>query len=183
MRKVLYTFLVTLALCTQANAYDVFIGGEAAQSWAQFKGPDGTYENDEITTYGVKAGVVDTKTRMYLSYKYMDAFEDSTTRTGEYQTFTANSEAFTDPQSIFNLFDLLFFVGGHAGAININVEASFGESDKLAFMYGAQAGIIADFDLPISLEAGYRFSFSTFNDNDTDLTKLQVAYGGINIRF
>lgn len=61
MKKTLFTLLVTLAIITQANAfdkYDVFVGGEAGLSWAQFEGKDGKYQNDEISTYGVKGGVV-----------------------------------------------------------------------------------------------------------------------------
>ena len=188
MNKMIKMFYVLLVICTMythvnASEYDVFIGAEAGLSWADFDGPNGEYQNHEIDTYGAKAGVVSDRTRIYLSYQYMDAFKDSTTRDGEYQTLTANTEAFTDPLHLFNFLDLVFFVGGHLGAVNINVEASFGESDEYALLYGVQAGILARFNQLVSLEAGYRFSYSDFSDQNTDLDKIQVAYGGINLRF
>ena len=185
MGKLLCVFFVFLVTITSIHAseYDVFIGGEAGLSWADFNGPTGKYQNREITTYGVKGGIVNNNTRIYMSYQYLDAFEDSTTRSGEFQTLSMNTEAFTKPEDIFGLFDLMFFAGLHLGAINVNVEANFGESDKTAFLYGFQTGILLDFGLPVNLEAGYRYSLSTFSDVQTDLDKLQVAYGGINIKF
>jgi len=185
MRKVLYVLLITFTMSTHINAseYDMFIGVEDGLSWADFNGPTGKYQNHEITTYGVKAGVVNDKTRMYISYQYIDAFEDSTTREGEYQTATINSEAFTEPIDVFNIFDLYFFVGGHAGAIKINVDAAFGKSDEYGFLYGVQAGLLAKLGSVISLETGYRLSRSNFSDQNTDLNKFQVVYGGINFRF
>lgn len=185
MKKRLLALLIALAAFSQGHAseYDLFVGGEAGLSWADFSGPGGTYQNREISTYGVKAGVVDDETRMYVAYNYLDAYEDSPTRTGEYQTLTLNTEAFTKPEDIFGLFDIVFFAGAHLGAININVEANFGESEKTALLYGIQAGILLEFGLPVNLEAGYRYSLSTFSDVNTDLDSLQVAYGGINIKF
>ncbi|MDF1881171.1 hypothetical protein JHD50_07625 [Sulfurimonas sp. MAG313] len=185
MRKILYVLLITLAVSSHLNAteYDIFVGGETGLSWAEFDGSDGLYQNGEITSYGVKAGVTDDNTRMYLRYNYADAFEGSFTRTGQYQTFTLNSEAFTDSVNLFSIMDLSMFVGGHLGAININVDANFGSSNSFSALYGVQAGVIARFGIPISLEAGYRISLSNFNQEDTTLNTFQVAYAGINLRF
>ena len=185
MRNILYILLVSIAMSSHvyASEYDIFVGAEAGLSWADFNGPNGKYQNNEITTYGVKSGIVSHNTRLYLSYQYMDAYADSTTRDGGYHTLTANTEAMTEPADIFGIVDLAFFVGGHAGVININVDAVFGQSDKYAFMYGVQAGLLARFNSIVSLEAGYRFSYSNFSDQSTDLDKLQVAYGGINFKF
>ena len=185
MKKLLYMLFIVISLSphTYASKYDTFIGAETGISWADFKGPNGIYQNSEIATYGFKGGVVNNKNRMYVSYQYIDAYKGSNTREGQYHTLTANSEANTDPVNIFDLFRIVIFGGAHAGAININVAADFGESDKYALLYGVQAGIIATFDMAICLEAGYRFSYSNFSDAGTDLSKLQVAYAGINYRF
>ncbi|PHR58094.1 MAG: hypothetical protein COA44_04095 [Arcobacter sp.] len=185
MKNILYLLLTTFVVSMQVHAseYDLFIGGEAGLSWADFNGPNGEYQNPEITTYGLKGGLSNDSARMYLSYKYIDAFEDSSTRKGQYQTLTANTDAFTDYVSIFNLFDLAFFIGAHAGVINLTVEADFGETDEYAFLYGLQTGLIADFNSPLTLEVGYRYSYSNFSEQGTDLDRLQVAYGGINFRF
>ncbi len=185
MKKVVYMIFITLALSVNVNAseYNIFIGGEAGATWADFDGPNGEYQNKEIKTYGAKIGIDNVDTRVYLAYKYIDAFEDSTTRDGEYQTLTANAEAFTDSLDIFGITDLSFFVGGHAGAVNINVDASFGQLDKYAFLYGAQVGLMARFGSIVSFEAGYRYSLSNFSEEGTTLDRLQVAYGGINIKF
>lgn len=185
MRNILYILFVSIAMSSHAYAsqYETFVGAEAGLSWADFNGPNGKYQNNEITTYGIKSGIVNHNTRLYLSYQYMDAFADSTTRDGEYQTLTANTEAMTEPLDIFGIVDLAFFIGAHAGALNINVDAAFGQSDKYAFLYGVQAGLLAKLNSQFSLEAGYRLSYSNFSDQNTDLEKLQVAYGGINIKF
>jgi len=185
MRNLLYILLLSIAMSSHvyASQYDIFVGAEAGLSWADFNGPNGKYQNHEITTYGIKSGIVNHNTRLYLSYNYMDAYADSTSRDGAYHTLTANTEAMTGPVNIFGIVDLAFFVGGHAGGININVDADFGQSDKYALLYGVQAGVLARFDSIVSLEAGYRFSYSSFSDQNTDLDKLQVAYGGINFKF
>jgi len=185
MKKILYIVCIALALGVNANAsdYNIFVGGEAGASWADFDGPNGEYQNKEIKTYGAKVGIDNVNTRIYLAYQYIDAFEGSNTRDGEYQTLTVNAEAFTEPLNIFDIADLSLFVGGHAGAVNINIDASFGEVNEYAFLYGAQIGLMARFSDIISLEAGYRYSLSNFSEEGNDLDRLQIAYGGINIKF
>lgn len=185
MRKVLYLLFAVLSISTQtyASGYDIFVGAEGGFSWADFKGPIEKYQNHEITTYGAKVGVVNDETRIFIAYDYMDAFEDSTTREGEYQTLTLNTEAFSEPQSLFGLFDVAMFVGGHLGAIAISVDAAFGNSDANGLLYGIQTGLIANLGSTVSIETGYRISYSNFSDQKTDLDKFQVAYAGINFRF
>ena len=185
MRNILCILLVSIAMSSHAYAskYETFVGAEAGLSWVDFDGPNGQYQNNEITTYGIKSGIVNHNSRLYLSYQYMDAFADSTTRDGEYQTLTANTEAMTEPFNIFGIINVAFLIGAHAGTININVDAAFGQSDKYALLYGLQAGFLTRLDSQVSLEVGYRFSYSNFSDQNTDLDKLQVAYGGINIKF
>jgi len=184
MKRILYIVFITFALGANVNAsdYKIFVGGEAGASWADFDGPNGEYQNKEIKTYGAKVGIDNVKTRVYLAYQYIDAYEGSNTRDGEYQTLTLNAEAFTPPLNL-GIADLSLFVGGHAGAININVDASFGQVDEYAMLYGAQIGLMARFGSIVSLETGYRYSLSNFSKEGTDLDRFQIAYGGINIKF
>lgn len=166
-----------------ASEYEIFVGVDGGASWATFTDPQSSYTNKEIVTYGAKAGVVNKSDRMYVSYQYIDAFKDSPNREGQFQTLTANAEAFTDPWKPFSGMGIHIFVGGHLGALNVEMKAPFASTDKTALLYGAQIGLLIDFDLPISLETGYRYSWSSFSDYNTDLDRLQVAYGGLNISF
>lgn len=183
MKKILCTLLVVFAISSNVNAYDFFIGGEAGLSKGDFSSPTGNYDNDEISTYGVKIGAVDENTRIYLSYQYMDAFEGSTIREGAFHAVTFNTEAFSEPYNIFDSIDHLFFIGGHLGAVNLDAEASFGNSNEYGVLYGLQGGVLTTFGPVVSLELGYRFSRSTFSDQAIELDKLQAFYAGINLRF
>ena len=185
MKKILCTLLVVFAMSSYANAaeYDFFVGAEAGLNSADFTASTGSYSNDEIATYGVKAGVMNDNSRIYLSYQYMDAFEGSSSREGSFQALTVNTEGFSEPYVIFDSIEHLFFVGAHLGAIYLDVDAIFGTSNEYGVLYGIQGGVLTTFGPVVSLELGYRFSLSTFSDQAIDLDKLQAFYAGINLRF
>ncbi|WP_415249450.1 hypothetical protein [Sulfurimonas sp.] len=185
MKKIFYGLLVFLTFITNANAskYEIFIGAEAALSWVDLKGSNGNYENEEISTYGIKVGVIDENSRVYLSYNYLDAFEDSSNREGGFQTLTINTEAYTQMFNITENYPVSFFFGAHIGGVNLNVDSTFGTSHKSALLYGLQAGVMTTSKSPINLEFGYRYSSSRFIDKNNDLEQLTVAYVGINYKF
>ena len=185
MKKILCTLLVVFAISSNVNAteYDFFIGGEAGLSKADFTDTTGSYDNDEISTYGVKIGAVDDNSRVYLSYQYMDAFEASSSREGAFHAVTLNTEGLSEPYNIFDSIDHIFFIGAHLGAVNLDVEASFGNSNEYGILYGLQGGVLTTFGSVVSLELGYRIAHSTFSDQAIELDKLQAFYVGINLRF
>ena len=185
MKKILCALLVVFAISSNVNAteYDFFVGVDAGLSKANFTDTTGSYDNDEISTYGVKIGAVNDNTRIYLSYQYMDAFEASSSREGAFHALAVNTEAFSEPYNIFDSMDHIFFIGGHLGAINLDVEASFGNSNEYGVLYGLQGGVLTTFGPVVSLELGYRYSRSTFSDQAIELDKLQAFYAGINLRF
>ena len=185
MKKIFYGLLVFFTFITNANAskYEMFIGAEAALSWADFTGPNGNYENDGISTYGIKAGVIDENTRVYISYNYLDAFKDSSNREGNFQALTISTEAYTKIFNITENYPVSFFFGAHVGGVNLEVDSTFGTSDKSSLLYGLQAGIMTTSKSPINLEFGYRYSYSSFSDMNNDLDQLAIAYVGINYKF
>ena len=185
MRKILYTLLVAFTMSTNVNAtdYDVFIGLDAGLSSATFSDINGKYENNEITTYGAKAGVVNDTSRIYLSYQYMDAFEGSSNREGAFHAALINTEALTEPYVIFDSIEHTFFIGAHLGGINLDVDAPFATANEYGVLYGLQGGLLTTFGSTLDLELGYRYSFSEFSDDNTELDKLQFFYAGLNLRF
>lgn len=185
MKKILCTLLVVFAMSSYANAseYDLFIGAEAGLSSADFTDGTGSYDNEEISTYGVKIGAIDHNSRIYLSYQYMDAFEGSGTREGAFHAVTVNTEGYSEPYVIFDSMEHFIFIGAHLGGINLDVDASFGTSNEYGVLYGLQGGVLTTFGPVVSLELGYRFSLSSFSDDAIQLDQLQAFYAGINLRF
>ncbi len=165
------------------SEYDFFIGLEGGLSSAEFTDIAGDYENNGISTYGVKIGAINDISRIYLSYQDMDAFEGSSVREGSFSQATLNLEGLSSPYYIFDSIAHYFFIGGHLGAINLTVDASFVNSDEFGIVYGVQGGLLSEFDFGLSVELGYRYSLSYFADENTDLSKLEAFYAGLNYRF
>lgn len=165
------------------SKYDLFVGVEVGLSSAEFTDLVGDYENTGIGTYGVKVGAVNDNTRMYFSYQYMDAFNESLTREGYFSQATLNLEGLSKAYHVFDSISHYFFIGGHLGGINLLVDSEFGDSDEVGLVYGFQGGLISEFGFGLNLELGYRYSRSTFSDANTNLSKLEDFYAGLNYRF
>jgi len=167
----------------ETTKYDFFMGLEMGLSAAEFTDDSGDYENNGITTYGIKAGAINNNSRMYFSYQYMDAFENSTIREGSFQQVTMNVEGLSSAYTVFEGMEHSFFIGGHLGGINLTVDTPFGDSSEFGSVYGLQGGLLSEFAIGLAIELGYRYSFSSFTDKDTHLDKLETFYGGLNYRF
>ena len=189
IKVVLATVLASMPLMAndskllETTKYDFFVGLETGLSAAEFTDDGGDYENNGISTYGIKAGAINNTSRMYFSYQYMDAFKDSTTREGSFQQVTMNAEGLTAPYTVFEGMEHSFFLGAHLGGINLTVDADFGNSSDFGYVYGFQGGLLSEFGFGLAVELGYRYSFSTFSDKDVALSKLEAFYGGLNYRF
>jgi len=188
-KVVLATVLASMPLAAadlellETTKYDFFMGLEMGLSGAEFTDDGGDYENNGISTYGIKAGAINNTSRMYFSYQYMDAFEDSSTRDGSFQQVTMNLEGLSSPYTVFEGMQHSFFIGGHLGGINLTVDADFGNSSDFGYVYGFQGGLLSELSSGVAIELGYRYSFSTFSDKGIKLSKLETFYGGLNYRF
>ncbi len=185
MRKNIFALLITFVMFSNVNAsqYDVLVGADLGVSYTEFTNENGTYENNNISTYGIKAGIINDKSRVYLDYRYLDAFENSSNRNGQFQTIAINTDGFSDSFNTFDNINHVFFIGAHLGAINTKLDSNFGSSDAYGLIYGVQGGLITSFTSFFSLEFGYRASLSNFFDKDNSLDRIDDFYTAINFRF
>ncbi|MCF6331435.1 MAG: porin family protein [Sulfurimonas sp.] len=185
MKKNLYALLITFVMFSNVNAseYDVFVGADLGVSYTEFTDEDGTYENNNISTYGIKAGIINDSSRVYLTYHYLNAFENSSNRNGKFQTIAINADGFSNSFNTFDKISHVFFIGGHLGSINAKVNSNFGSSNTYGLIYGVQGGMLTSVTSFLDIELGYRASFSNFFDKDNDLNRIDAFYAGVNFRF
>lgn len=146
---------------------------------------DSTINNDD--TWGLRGGVQDDTGRLYLSYEYISD--------------TANSYKLRQ-QNLLGSYDLFLpvadstrlFGGVTAGLVKLEQDSpGFHRDSDLGLAGGLQAGILHQFDAPVSLEAGYRYLRTTADVSlnarnggvagSADLKSSEQLYLGINYYF
>lgn len=138
-------------------------------------------------TWGVHGGVQDDTGRMYMTY--------------EYTTDSAKGYKLRQ-QNLLGSYDLFYpiadntrlFGGVTAGLVKLEQNSrGFHRDSDLGLAGGLQAGILHQFDAPVSLEAGYRYLRTTADANlierdgsvggSFDLKSSERLYLGLNYHF
>lgn len=146
---------------------------------------DSTINND--STWGVRGGMQDDTGRMYMTYEYVSD--------------TANGYKLRQ-QNLLGSYDLFLPIADHtrlfggvtAGLVKLEQEsAGFHRDSDLGVAAGVQAGILHQFNAPVSMEAGYRYLRTTADvslnaRNGTvagtaDLKSSEQLYLGLNYHF
>lgn len=146
---------------------------------------DSTINNS--STWGVRGGMQDDTGRMYLTYEYISD--------------TANGYKLRQ-QNLLGSYDLFMpvgdntrlFGGATAGLVKLEQNsAGFHRDSDLGIAAGLQAGILHQFQAPVSMEAGYRYLRTTADAslnarNGTvagsfDLKSSEQLYLGLNYHF
>ncbi|GGJ01982.1 outer membrane beta-barrel protein [Halopseudomonas pertucinogena] len=138
-------------------------------------------------TWGVRGGVQDDTGRMYLTYEYIsDSAKGYKLRQqnllGSYDLFLPVAD------------NTRLFGGVTAGLVKLEQDsAGFHRDSDLGLAGGLQAGVLHQFDAPVSLEAGYRYLRTTadasLNARDGsvggsfDLKSTEQLYLGVNYHF
>ena len=146
---------------------------------------DSTIKND--STWGLRGGVQDDTGRMYVTYEYV-----SDTGRGyklRQQNLLGSYDLFlpiTDNTRLFG--------GVSAGLVKLTQDSpGYRRDSDIGVAGGLQAGILHQFDAPVSLEAGYRYMRTTadvsVNSNNgavrgsADLKSSEQLYLGLNYHF
>jgi len=183
MKKILTVILLALLSSGSVYAgsgYQVLVGAQYGQS----EGDWDDYTGDWEDSYGLRLGIEDESTRMYLSYEYSKSEDFSFVNTDfESHVLLANFDAKTDKHYGF----LRVFVGGHLGAIysewNLAQYAPLKDEDDTDFIGGAQIGLIIDVIDYAYIEAGYRFSLTSASSDSINPGRVQTVYGALNFKF
>lgn len=179
MKNIIVGSLLLSASILFANDYDMFIGaeyGKYSSEWSVGK------KGDEIDTFGIRAGLVDEHTRIYMIFDYLDTEEPAGVDETVYLS-TINLEAQTEAYRVADWLRPRFFVGGHAGLIDYALKTTSVDIDEMGLLYGAQAGILAGLPSDVDLEIGYRYSLSTLAVDGVDLDNANAYYVAINLAF
>src|SRR5690554_39759 len=122
---------------------------------------DSTINNE--STWGVRSGVQDDTGRMYLNYEYISG--------------TGNGYKLRQ-QNLLGSYDLFMpiadstrlFGGVTAGLVKLEQDSpGFHRDSDLGLAGGLQAGILHQFDAPVSLEAGYRYLRTRSEEHTSEL--------------
>lgn len=146
---------------------------------------DSTINNE--STWGVRSGVQGDTGRMYLNYEYISG--------------TGNGYKLRQ-QNLLGSYDLFMpiadstrlFGGVTAGLVKLEQDSpGFHRDSDLGLAGGLQAGILHQFDAPVSLEAGYRYLRTTADvslnarsgavGGSADLKSSEQLYLGLNYHF
>lgn len=183
MKKILTVMLLALLSSGSVYAgsgYQILIGAQYGQS----EGDWNDYTGDWEDSYGLRLGIEDENTRIYISYDYSESEDFSFVNT-DFQShiLLANFDAKTSKYYGF----LRVFAGGHLGAIysewNLGQYSPLEDEDNTDFIAGAHVGFIIDVIDNAYLEAGYRFSMTSASSDSINPGKIQTVYGALNFKF
>lgn len=178
-------------------AQDTFVGltwGETSNNMdrsgslqrnPQSRSMDSTIDNDG--TWGLRGGVQDDTGRMYVTYEYVsDSGRGYKLRQqnllGSYDLFLP----ITDNTRLFG--------GVSAGLVKLTQDSpGYSRDSDIGIAGGLQAGVLHQFEAPVSLEAGYRYLRTSadvdVNSNNgavrgsADLKSSEQLYIGLNYHF
>jgi hypothetical protein len=160
--------------------------GKASFDWSYGNESD-TDDTDWENVWGAKGGFYDENTRIYASFHYVDADEDSTKE--RWYELTANLEAKTSDYKVTENLATSFFIGGHVGGLQLKAEdKSFGFDEKETdLVYGVQGGVNFIFTPHFNAELGARSSWSPIemeaNGLKVELNYYYNVYVGFNYYF
>jgi opacity protein-like surface antigen len=173
-----------LASGLMAEDRKVFVGAEIGKFKGSYSNSTSEWSGDSKSAFGIKAGVVGKQDRIYLSYIDVAKYEYvPLNRTEDCKAFLLNLEAMTEPYKLTNSIAPQIFAGGHAGMVKVNATSGTATATEEDWLYGAQAGILLNLTNNISIEAGYRYSWSSLAVSGVHLDSVNGYYGGLNFSF
>lgn len=177
------TALLTATL-TFAEERKPFIGLELGKAEGSFSYAGVDYDGENQTTLGAKVGAVGKNDRIYLSYIDVDKVEYSSINyTEKYKALLINLEAMTDPYTIVKGVAPQLFVGVHGGMAKVNATLSTWSGSDEDLLYGVQAGALVNITDNVSIEAGYRYSWSELSLAGVSVDNVKSYYAGLNFSF
>lgn len=172
MKKiVVIAFLASLSCVYAGSKSQIMVGAELGK----IKGEKSGNKTDWFGHASVRAGVETEETRIYVSADNRNG-EDSLEDRGT-MILALNLEAKT--KKYYKFFRA--FAGGNIGAIN-SKNKSIDKEDTDA-IGGFQAGALMEVTENITLEAGYKYSWTTADTDSLNPDSTQKYYGALNLKF
>ncbi len=168
----LFFFLLPLSLFAENSNW--FVGLEGGTSGAKFSDSVENTEFEYATQYGLKIGLSEDNTRIYLGYNDTDKISNA---------LTSSRNVYIALEGVSNEFKVIaastakFFFGFHLGGSSIDANGDIVNGA----MGGLQGGL--DFMLPadFEIELAYR-QYWTYKEKITNISS-GTLYGGLNYKF
>lgn len=175
--NVLIVAILLILTNVQASDHQIIGGVEFGQSKSEWDG----FTGDRDNSIGARLGVETKESRIYVSYNNIDTDTDIDSKSINFEghTLALNLEAIAKPY----LKILRVFVGGHMGAIHSELDTPWYTSDETNFIYGAQTGVLIDIMDNSNLEIGYKYSWTTADEDTSNPENIQTCYTAINLKF
>lgn len=171
MKKLIISILLLLSTYLHAGDFDSFIGVEAGSTYLTFD-PIGSQRGGE---YGLRLGFIKDTGRVFLSVNSADLDN------ADLNSLTLNFDAITPRAYRFNeSFSIRGLVGAHGGIAQIKSDVF---NDDEGVTGGAKAGIFLDFPANISIEVGYKFSWTSLEPGTESVKNYQTVYAAYNYTF
>lgn len=171
MKRLILLAALALTPLTYAEDFDTFVGIEAGSTSLNFDQMD-TQRGGE---YGLRLGFIKDTGRVYLSANQASIKES------DIQSLSLNFDAITPRAYRFNsVFAIRGLVGLHGGFVQIKPD---GMNDDEGAMGGGKAGIFLDFPADISIEVGYKVSWTSLELGTEPVKNCQTVYAAYNYTF
>jgi len=178
MKKIVFLTTLIYSSLAYADAYNMFAGLEYSTNEAKWSNNSNGVALD---TYGVKVGIENRVSRVYVIADYMDTNPPSGIDETIYEA-TFNLDAKGEQYDIGLKTNV--FVGAQIGLIHYKLEtAVLNDINEIALIYGAHIGLLSELTSSTSMEIGYKYSFSELEFKGVALDNIQTYYGAINFHF
>ena len=166
--------LLILPFSLLAEDSEWFVGIDVGVTGTQLKNAAAGSDYEFGPEYGLKAGLREKNSRIYLGYTAADSIGQPVDKT---QTSYLALEGVSDEFNVIAKSTAKFFLGVRLGASIADIN----NTSATAFMGGAQTGLIFLLPADFEIELAYRH-YWTFKESDTDFN-AGSAYGGLNYKF
>ncbi|MDF1880554.1 hypothetical protein JHD50_04435 [Sulfurimonas sp. MAG313] len=164
MKKILFIALLTFTTLAQSQSFDSFVGVQAGSTNLQIN----NFSAQRGASYGLRLGFIKDTGRVYLSV------ENAGLDNADLLSVALNFDAITPRPYRFNdSFALRGFVGAQAGASFITPNTF--KNDE-GIMGGGQAGILFDFPAQITIELGYKGTWTAAKYANSGIKNYQNFY-------
>ncbi len=173
--KLLSLFLLLiLPFSLSAEDSEWFVGIEGGTTGTKSSSATAESDYDFGPEYGLKIGLRDKNSRIYLGYTTADDIGEPVDKA---QTPYLALEGISDEFKVIAKSTAKFFFGARLGASIADVNST----STTAFMGGLQTGLIFMLPADFEIELAYRH-YWTYKGKDTDFN-AGALYGGLNYKF
>ncbi|MEN8146088.1 MAG: hypothetical protein ABFR02_00550 [Campylobacterota bacterium] len=170
--------LLSLPFSLLAEDSEWFIGIDGGATSTQLTNSTTGSDNTFGPEYGLKVGLREKNSRIYLGYTAADSIGQPVNKT---QTSYLALEGVSDEFKVVAKSTAKFFLGVRLGASIADVNTDVNNTSTAAFMGGFQTGLIFLLPADFEIELAYRH-YWTFKESGTDFN-AGSAYGGLNYKF